>query len=74
MSKEDLNESILATDATRINFYEDFPKCSNTFLKKLKEQFDIRKMIHYSSDDARYLKGVQDVLDFIEFTQKQHKE
>jgi len=45
--------------------FKDFPRCSKVFLEKLKEVFDIRKLIRYSQTND-YLRGVQDVLDFIE--------
>ena len=59
----DLGEDIVE------DIYKDFPKCSLKFIERLKEVFDIRKMVHYKPS-TEYLKGVQDVLDFIELSNK----
>lgn len=44
---------------------ENFPLVPKELLDNLKECFDIRKMVKYNSS-VEYLKGVQDVLDFLE--------
>lgn len=69
LATEDYKESVKSSDEDDIKEfdpYKDFPKCSKTYLKRLKDVFDIRKMIRYSSTTKDYLQGVQDVLDFIE--------
>ena len=67
MNSTEDKDSVLATNAEgQHDPFEDFPKCSNVFLKKLKEVFDIRKIIKHNPD-VNYLKGVQEVLDFIEW-------
>lgn len=44
---------------------ENFPLIPKELLDSLNECFDIRKMVKYDSS-VEYLKGVQDVLDFLE--------
>lgn len=56
-------------DNAIMDIYKDFPNFSQTFLKKLKETFDIRKMCRYT-DKVEYLRGVQDVIDFLDNVQK----
>nr|DAG16851.1 MAG TPA: hypothetical protein [Caudoviricetes sp.] len=77
MNDNETNESILSEESSSnesiVDIYKDFPKCSNLFLKKLKETFDIRKMCRYT-DKVEYLRGIQDVLDFIEQAQKSDKD
>ena len=70
MVDEGVGESIMkedtpAVEADCMNLYKDFPSFSNTFYKKLKETFDVRKMCRYT-DKIEYLRGVQDVLDFLD--------
>ena len=66
LNNEDKNDVVM-------DLYKDFPNFSQTFLKKLKETFDIRKMCRYT-DKVEYLRGVQDVLDFLDNVQKYKEE
>lgn len=73
---EEENKSIMSQaeeDAVVESLYKDFPRCSNKFLEELKKTYDIRKLVRYS-ESTDYLRGVQDVLDFIEMTQKKDSE
>lgn len=44
---------------------ENFPLIPKELLESLKEYYDIRKLVKYS-DSVDYLRGVQEVLDFLE--------
>lgn len=71
MTDNDTKNSIISeektdtNDSVALDLYKDFPSFSNTFLKKLQETFDIRRMCRYV-DNVHYLQGVQDVLNFLE--------
>jgi hypothetical protein len=55
-----------------IDELEYFPNVPKELLDRLKEDFDIRKMLKYRPD-VEYLKGVQAVLDYLEEKHESNK-
>lgn len=55
-------------------YQPDLPECPVALLEALKQVFDTRRLLYRQGVSIEYLKGVQDVLNTIEATNREYHE